>query len=150
MGRYEKFCLEVVLCCSLMLVTGCASSDSLTSGAIFPITLRHSPKILVISVGKNPVQRRIWEDAFSAELSTHQSRQLLRIDCSRTHCRHQSGCSDRAVKQLRPESWSTVGFLRKRQQSTCKDIRQESRTCALIVTMTVCDVLSRYRACRIR
>jgi len=71
MGRYEKFCLEVVLCCSLMLVTGCASSELVN---IWSDSSYHSPsltKILVISVGKNPVQRRIWEDAFSAELSTH-------------------------------------------------------------------------------
>ncbi len=57
--------------CSLILIAGCASSElvDIWSDASF-----HNPslnKILVISVGKNSAQRRLWEDDFSVELAKH-------------------------------------------------------------------------------
>ena len=42
-----------------------------TSGAILRLNLLTLKKMLVISAGKNPVKRRIWEDAFSVELAKH-------------------------------------------------------------------------------
>lgn len=58
------------ICCSIVMA-GCASSelvDIWSDPSFQPPPLN---TILVISVGKNPVQRRIWEDAFSDELAKH-------------------------------------------------------------------------------
>jgi hypothetical protein len=59
------------LCCCFVLAAGCASSDLVdvwSDSSFHPPSLK---KILVISAGKNPVRRRIWEDAFSLELENH-------------------------------------------------------------------------------
>ncbi len=57
--------------CSFILLAGCASSklvDIWSDSSTQPPSLN---KMLVISVGKNPVKRRIWEDAFCVELEKH-------------------------------------------------------------------------------
>lgn len=71
MKRYRTFILGRVIYCSFVLMVGCASSelvDIWSDSSFRPPSLN---KMLVISVGKNSVQRRIWEDAFSVELAKH-------------------------------------------------------------------------------
>jgi hypothetical protein len=60
-----------LLCCSFALLAGCSSSQlvNVWSDPSFQPLPFH--KILVLSMGKALVQRRIWEDAFSAELAKH-------------------------------------------------------------------------------
>jgi hypothetical protein len=66
----------VVSCIALIaataaLLAGCATSE-LTNMWHNP-SFRDAPlrKVFVIAASKNPVNRRLWEDAFSAELSAH-------------------------------------------------------------------------------
>ena len=57
--------------CVIGQVCGCASSRLATTWHTTQYTASPLAAILVISVGKNPVQRRIWEDAFANELAQH-------------------------------------------------------------------------------
>ena len=70
--KLDKFFpIARALCCCFVLAAGCASSDLVD---VWSDSSYHSPslkKILVISVAKDPAQRRIWEDAFSLELAKH-------------------------------------------------------------------------------
>lgn len=71
MERYMTFVVAGVLCGAIGLMDGCSSSELVD---IWSDSSFQSPplnKILVISVGKNSVKRRIWEDAFSVELAKH-------------------------------------------------------------------------------
>jgi hypothetical protein len=71
MKRYKSFVMGVVLYCSIALMAGCTSSklvDIWSDPSFQPPSLN---KMLVLSVSKNPVQRRTWEDAFSVELAKH-------------------------------------------------------------------------------
>jgi hypothetical protein len=71
MKKNRSFAIGGVLCCFLVLMAGCASSelvDIWSDSSFQPPSLN---KMLVISVIKNSVQRRMWEDAFSAELAKH-------------------------------------------------------------------------------
>jgi hypothetical protein len=63
--------MALLLFC-LIIVTESCSSSILVDKWSDP-TFNGSPldNILIIAVMNNPVQRRIWEDAFSAELSKH-------------------------------------------------------------------------------
>jgi hypothetical protein len=70
MGKNGSVAIRGVICC-LFLIAGCVSSelvDIWSDSSFQPPSLN---KMLVISVSKNPVQRRMWEDAFSAELVKH-------------------------------------------------------------------------------
>ncbi|MCX6175562.1 MAG: hypothetical protein NTZ27_12485 [Ignavibacteriales bacterium] len=71
MKLYKKFMMAAVLCCLMILLESCSSS-SLVDVWNDP-TYHESPlkKILIIAIRKDPVQRRIWEDAFVGELSKH-------------------------------------------------------------------------------
>jgi hypothetical protein len=71
MKLYKNMILSAVLCCLIILIDGCSSS-SLVDVWNDP-SYNGSPlkKIFVITIRKNPVQRRIWEDAFVSELSKH-------------------------------------------------------------------------------
>jgi hypothetical protein len=71
MKTYKSFILRGMLCCSIAMMTGCATSnlvDVWSDASFQPPSLK---KVLVISTGKNPAKRRIWEDAFSGELEKH-------------------------------------------------------------------------------
>jgi hypothetical protein len=71
MIRHKQLLVGRPLCCLFVLMAGCSSSElvDIWSDSTFqPPSLQ---KILVIAVGKNAVQRRIWEDAFSVELARH-------------------------------------------------------------------------------
>ena len=71
MKKYMSFVFRGLLCYSLALAAGCASSE-LTD--IWRDYSFHSPsmnKMLVISLSRNSVQRRLWEDAISVELAKH-------------------------------------------------------------------------------
>jgi hypothetical protein len=59
------------ICCTFLLIAGCASSElvDIWSDSSFQPPPLH--KMLVISVGRNSTHRRIWEDAFSVELAKH-------------------------------------------------------------------------------
>jgi hypothetical protein len=64
-----KFIPALVLFCLMMLIQSCSSSVLV---GVWNDPLYHeSPlkKILIIAIRKDPVQRRIWEDAFTAEFS---------------------------------------------------------------------------------
>ena len=68
---YKLLILGTLLCGCLALIAGCTSSERVD---IWSDPSYQSPaltKVLVISTGKNPVKRRIWEDAFSVELAKH-------------------------------------------------------------------------------
>ena len=60
-----------LLCCSFALLAGCASSELVDKWSDSSFQAPSLKNILVISVGKTPTQRRIWEDAFSVELAKH-------------------------------------------------------------------------------
>ncbi len=71
MNKYKSFINGGLLCCFLAMMAGCVSSklvDIWSDSSFQPPSLN---KMLVISVSKNSVQRRIWEDAFSVELAKH-------------------------------------------------------------------------------
>ena len=71
MKCYKKFIIAAVLCCLMILIESCSSSTLVN---VWNDPFYHeSPlkKILVIAVRKNPIQRRIWEDAFVGELAGH-------------------------------------------------------------------------------
>ena len=71
MKKYWSIIIGGVLCCFFALMAGCASSelvDIWSDSSFQPPSLN---KMLVISVIRNSAQRRMWEDAFSTELSKH-------------------------------------------------------------------------------
>ena len=60
-----------LFCGSFALMAGCASSELVD---VWSDSAFHAPalnRILVMSVSRSAVQRRIWEDAFSAGLARH-------------------------------------------------------------------------------
>jgi hypothetical protein len=71
MKLYTRIILSVALFCLIILIESCSSSvlvDVWNDPSYHEPTLK---KILIISIRRNPIQRRIWEDAFVAELSKH-------------------------------------------------------------------------------
>ncbi len=71
MKLYMKFIMAAVLCCLMILIESCSSStlvDVWNDPSYHESPLK---KILVIAIRRNPVQRRIWEDAFAGDLSKH-------------------------------------------------------------------------------
>ncbi len=70
MKKIGPFVIGIVFC-SVILLAGCASSELVDIWSDASSPLPSLKKVLVISVGKNPVKRRIWEDAFSVDLSKH-------------------------------------------------------------------------------
>jgi len=71
MEKYKSIVMRGVLSCFSILMAGCASSelvDIWSDSSFQPPSLN---KMLVLSVSKNPAQRRIWEDAFRVELVKH-------------------------------------------------------------------------------
>jgi hypothetical protein len=71
MKLYKKFIMVAVLSCLMILLENCSTS-SLVDVWNDP-SYHESPlkKIFVIAIRKDPVQRRIWEDAFVGEFSKH-------------------------------------------------------------------------------
>lgn len=71
MKLLNKFIMTAILCCLMIMIESCSSS-SLVDVWNDP-TYNEPPlkKILIISIRKDPVQRRIWEDAFVSEFSNH-------------------------------------------------------------------------------
>jgi hypothetical protein len=66
---YKKFILVSILCCLIILIESCSTSvlvDEWNDPSFHESPLK---KILIIAIRKNPIQRRIWEDAFVSELS---------------------------------------------------------------------------------
>lgn len=71
MKLYKKFIISAVLCFLMILVESCSSSslvDVWKDPSYHEASLK---KIFIIAIRKDPVQRRIWEDAFVGELSKH-------------------------------------------------------------------------------
>jgi hypothetical protein len=71
MRPFMRLISAIIVGSAIGVVSGCAGSElvDIWSDSRFeavPLT-----KMLVISAAKNPVQRRIWEDAFSVELDHH-------------------------------------------------------------------------------
>ncbi|MDP4174693.1 MAG: hypothetical protein Q8933_12030 [Bacteroidota bacterium] len=69
MKLYKKIITATVLFFLLILIEGCSSSvlvDKWKDASFQESALK---KILVIAIRKNPVQRRLWEDAFVNQLS---------------------------------------------------------------------------------
>ena len=69
MKLYKKFILVSILCCLMILIESCSTSvlvDEWNDPSFHESPLK---KILIIAIRKNPIQRRIWEDAFVGELS---------------------------------------------------------------------------------
>jgi len=71
MKKSKSLTTGVVFCCIVALMAGCSSSKLFD---IWRDTSFQSPamnKMLVISLSRNSVQRRLWEDAFCVELAKH-------------------------------------------------------------------------------
>jgi len=71
MKLFKKFIVTAVLCSLLVLIESCSSSvlvDEWNDPSYHESPLN---KIFIIAIRKDPVQRRIWEDAFVRELSKH-------------------------------------------------------------------------------
>jgi hypothetical protein len=71
MKQYEKSITPIVLFCLMILLKSCSTSilvDKWSDPSYHEAPLK---KILIIAIRRNPVQRRIWEDAFVGELSRH-------------------------------------------------------------------------------
>jgi hypothetical protein len=65
----KKFIITSLLFCLMMVLESCSTSvlvDEWNDPSFHESPLK---KILIIAIRKNPVQRRIWEDAFVGELS---------------------------------------------------------------------------------
>lgn len=71
MEKYGTFVIGGVLYCCFALMAGCSSSELVNIWSDSSFQAPFLNKILVIGVGKNAAQRRIWEDAFSVELAKH-------------------------------------------------------------------------------
>ena len=71
MKKYRSLVIGGIVCCIFGLMAGCTSSQLVDIWSDSSFQAPPLNKILVISIGKNPVQRRLWEDAFSIELAKH-------------------------------------------------------------------------------
>jgi hypothetical protein len=71
MKKYWLIVTGGILCCFFALMAGCASSELTDIWSDSSFQSHPLNKLLVISVSKNAMHRRIWEDAFSAELINH-------------------------------------------------------------------------------
>lgn len=71
MKNYKMFLIGGMLCSSFAIMAGCSSSELVNIWSDPSFQTPPLNKMLVISVSKNPVRRRIWEDAFSVELVKH-------------------------------------------------------------------------------
>ena len=72
MHVFVKTMVLAVFACLISQLSGCASSSSLVD--VWNDDSFKSPplsKVFVVAVRKDPVKRRIWEDAFAAKLSKH-------------------------------------------------------------------------------
>jgi hypothetical protein len=58
-------------CCLFVMLAGCASSELVNIWGDSSFQSPSLKKMLIISVSKNSVQRRIWEDAYGVELAKH-------------------------------------------------------------------------------
>ncbi len=69
MKLYKKFILVSVFSCLAILIESCSTSvlvDEWNDPSFHESSLN---KMLIIAIRRNPIQRRIWEDAFVRELS---------------------------------------------------------------------------------
>jgi hypothetical protein len=71
MKNVALFVHGCLFCLSIVLIVGCASSELVDIWSDPTFQAPPLNRMLVISVSKNPVQRRLWEDAFSSGLSSH-------------------------------------------------------------------------------
>jgi hypothetical protein len=71
MKLYKKLGILMMLCCGMTLLESCSSSQ--LSDVWNSPSYQGGPlkKFLIISMRKNPAQRRIWEDAFVGEFASH-------------------------------------------------------------------------------
>jgi hypothetical protein len=65
----KKFVIASVLCCLIIVLESCSSSVLVDEWNDSSFNESPINNLLIIAVRKNPVQRRIWEDAFVSELS---------------------------------------------------------------------------------
>ena len=70
--EYWPFVIGSLLGGSVALLAGCETSELVDVWSDASYQTPYLKKILVISVSKTPVQRRIWEDAFSLEFDKHE------------------------------------------------------------------------------
>jgi hypothetical protein len=71
MKHYKKFVRVAIVFCLMILIESCSYStliDVWNDPSYHEAPLK---KILIIAIRKDPVQRRIWEDAFVEEFSKH-------------------------------------------------------------------------------
>jgi len=71
MNTLWKTLTAAALCCVIGQLYGCASSRLVDAWRDPSFQAPPLSKMLVIAVRKNPLIRRIWEDAFTAELAKH-------------------------------------------------------------------------------
>jgi hypothetical protein len=71
MKKYQGLVVGGALCCFLVLMAGCASSELVDKWSDSSFQGPSLKKVLVVYVSKNSMQRRSWEDAFGVELAKH-------------------------------------------------------------------------------
>ena len=69
--KLHRLFIAGIMFSSFVLLAGCTTSELVDIWSDSSAPLPSLKKVLVISVGKSPVKRRIWEDAFSVELAKH-------------------------------------------------------------------------------
>jgi len=69
MKLFKKIILTVTLLCLIILIESCATTTLVDEWADPSYNGGPLKKFLIIAIRKDPVQRRIWEDAFVAELA---------------------------------------------------------------------------------
>jgi len=71
MKQFSRFIIGGVFFWCMFNLTGCATSELVDEWSDPSFQSPPLKRMLVISTGKNPVYRRLWEDAFSVELVKH-------------------------------------------------------------------------------
>lgn len=71
MKRLNIFLLTFVLCCIVLITENCTSSVLVDVWSDPSYNGPPLKKLFIIAVRKDPVQRRIWEDAFVSELANY-------------------------------------------------------------------------------
>jgi hypothetical protein len=71
MKSNKCICVTLLLCCVIALMPSCSTSVLVHQWADASYTGPSLTSILIVAVRKDPVKRRVWEDAFAGELAKH-------------------------------------------------------------------------------
>lgn len=71
MKAYRFICFAALLCCAITLMPGCSTSVLVNQWSDASYRGPALKNVLIVAVRKNPVRRRVWEDAFIGDLARH-------------------------------------------------------------------------------